>query len=479
MRTRERSLFVSDPGFYTIENSTNWTNPAFEDSSSKVVANPGSVQVLEEHSVITDDIGPKIHGVVHPTSHHWSAFQPPPLQQGSDTDGITDSQVFGAKRCHHTVERIKFENNLMLVHAAWGDFGNPIYERYIMRTLRFGNGLVLARARSGGNLEGLMASHSSEFSDPYLNHDWFALADSFNEKCDQYLPSSMNVGEPMVEHEIFAAALKTVINPSSAIRNLIRLGKSIKHHRKMKLGRLAHSLAKQSANTYLTTVFGILPAIRDVQDALKAHSTVSSRLRYLRRNAGKFVPIRAKRELSRMSESELTPPDPVPGAWENIMWQTTKHSSTAVISALGRVRADLSHGSDWAAYLQYFGINKVVGLAWELIPFSFVVDWFTNVQERLNSLTRLRTGGPFTEFRNICHSIKLHHQESLFLIPGKDNVYGYSCISPTSPLLIAKRDIVDYNRSLGIPDTSGVVDFSALGLFHAMTGAALIVQRVT
>jgi hypothetical protein len=431
-----------------------------------------------EVSTIEDDPGPYFYQTPrdHSSGVKTQKVLVPPVVLDHQPEGISQFNIFGAKECHHVTTKVEFQKNLLLAHQRVNSPGNHIYERTDTRTIRFDDGLQLINWYPGA-LDLFRDGHSPEYSVAYAGHDWFALVDQFNESMDQYIRSSFLVGEDMAENDIFVDAVKLVINPSRAIRTFFKAAKGIKNIRKMSLGSAAHHVAKKSSNAYLAYTFGVKPAINDIRDAINAHSRVSSRLKYLRRNAGLFVPIRAKKEIPSAFASE--PPEITPGLSDDMKWYTAKHSSTAVISALGRVRSDLSYGSDWAAYLQYFGINKVVGLAWELIPFSFVIDWFTNCQERLNSLTRLRIGnGPFTEVRNISHSVKLHHSENLYYIPGRDESWGGGPLDPSSAIVVAKRNIIDYTRKLGIPDTSGVVDFSTLGLFHSITGGALIVQRI-
>jgi hypothetical protein len=236
-------------------------------------------------------------------------------------------------------------------------------------------------------------------------------------------------------------------------------------------------LLRQSANANLLWQFGIKPAIDDIKKTLSAHESVSLRLQSLRQNAGTYVPVRVQKTLSSsISNSPLAQPSLV--AAPDFQWQCLSKESKAVLGCQGRVREDINLGSEWSAYLQYFGINKVVGLAWELIPGSFILDWFTNAQERINSLTRLRTGGPFTEFRNFSASEKQVMVEGLYLIPGYSSTWGAPMQVPDGPMLVAKRATTTYSRYLKIPDVSGVVDLSTLGLFHLITSSSLILQRL-
>jgi hypothetical protein len=227
----------------------------------------------------------------------------------------------------------------------------------------------------------------------------------------------------------------------------------------------------------LTWSFGIRPAISDILDTLNAHQKVSKRLKYFRSYPGRYVPIRVRKELL-SSCDEVPGANPNPSFNDDFQWFTTNKSSTGVIGCWGRLREDLSFADDWTAYLQYFGINKVIGLAWELIPFSFVLDWFTNAQERINSLTRFHTGSPYSQFTNFWSSTKEQSTQKLFFIPGRDSSFGGPTTSPSSAYPVATIVETEYIRTSSIPDTSGVFDFSALGLFHGITAGGLIIQRL-
>jgi len=223
----------------------------------------------------------------------------------------------------------------------------------------------------------------------------------------------------------------------------------------------------------------VKPAIGDIIKTLTAHQIVQQRLWYLAYNGGSYIPIRVKGEFS-SSISNFNEPTSYPtNSSTSIRRWYTSRTSTGVISAWGKVRDDLNWKDTWNAYLHYFGVNKVFGLAWELIPFSFVLDWFTNVQERINELTRFRTGEPFSEIRSLTCSLKHETRSRVDLIPGRNNVLsGASMVTPNGPITLCDIVESDYSRYLSIPETSGVVDFSSLGLFQAIASGALLVQRV-
>jgi hypothetical protein len=306
---------------------------------------------------------------------------------------------------------------------------------------------------------------------PFITPDWFSLLDSFNEACDSFIPSNFFLGEDIVENDIFVDAFKIVLNPSNAIKVLLKHFSRDRFLRKKTLGEIAR-LSRTAANTDLTFEFGIAPAINDIKAALSAHSKVERRLKYLNDHAGKYVPVRVRRDfVSPISDTRRTDPN-------SYSLICSDKRTTGCIGSYGRVREDLNWKDTYAAYAQYFGLNKIIGLAWELIPFSFVVDWFTNAQERINSLTRFRIGGPFTQFVGFSCSFKTQLVEEYIWTPHNSVGFEFSWIEPTSPVTLARVKTSSYDRYLSIPETSGVVDLSSLGLFQLVTGGSLLIQRL-
>lgn len=279
----------------------------------------------------------------------------------------------------------------------------------------------------------------------------------------------------MYECDIFIDALKYVINPSRLIKDFLAgvVGLGLK---KKNLGTIAR-IIKGSSNAWLSYNFGVKPAIEDVVKILSAHERVQQRLFYLSNNGGSYVPIRVRRTFdSSFTNTSVPTSYPIVGNTSVRKWYISKQS-TACIGAWGKVRNDLNWKDAWTAYLQHFGVNKVIGLAWELIPFSFVLDWFTNAQERINELTRFRIGDPFSEIRNLSCSLTEETKYGYYCVPGFTQSLSAYMVKPTSHFLCATGTQRVYSRYLTIPETSGVVDFSNLGLFQAIASGALIVQR--
>lgn len=383
--------------------------------------------------------------------------------------------------CHHVKTTYRFAGPSTTIHSS------PQCSEYNQTwTGSFDNAAVLMQHYFGcSDPVGYINSQSMNGTvGEYRKQDWFSLTSQFNEACDSFIPSQMLLGETLYEHSIFVNAFKYLVNPSRITKDflsaVVKMGL-----RKKNLGvidRIMYNtpdVIRGSANSFLSYQFGVKPAIGDIIKTLTAHQIVQQRLWYLAYNGGSYIPIRVKGEFS-SSISNFAEPTSYPNnAPTSIRRWYTSRTSTGVISAWGKVRDDLNWKDTWNAYLHYFGVNKVIGLAWELIPFSFVLDWFTNVQERINELTRFRTGEPFSEIRSLTCSLKHETRSRVDLIPGYNNVLaGANMVTPNGPVTLCDIVESDYSRYLSIPETSGVVDFSSLGLFQAIASGALLVQRV-
>lgn len=380
--------------------------------------------------------------------------------------------------CTHVKKTISWKGeHVTIASQVLGQGGFD--ERTITSTATFPSGASLYSYFTGISPDQAFDSAlSSLVADEFRKPDWFALMSRFDEMCEQFVPSSFLMGEDLLQGSVFVDAIKLVINPTNAIRFLLNWARRLpeKKVREMNLGQFSRIVAKESSNQYLVYQFGIKPAISSVRDALAAHRKVDRRMQYLAQSRGDWIPVRARTEMrSGIVNAPLNQVDL--GEPLRFQWQHRNRINTACLGAWGRVREDLNLGEAWKAYLQYFGINKVAGLAWELIPFSFVVDWFTNAQERINMI-RIPVGdGPFTEFARFCASEKHEDIEDLYCIPGFVSALGMPVTTPTDPFVVATKTTTLYSRYPKIPDVSGVVDTSTLGLFHYGTTAALLVQR--
>jgi hypothetical protein len=124
------------------------------------------------------------------------------------------------------------------------------------------------------------------------------------------------------------------------------------------------------ADTYLEYVFGWLPLISDMKDALKA-----------------FEALRSKKEIIRVSGfgnqqtmTENTSYGSVMISSLNPTIETLVTTGETQVRYYGAVHGTASLPSTQAALKSFgFKLDEFVPTAWELLPWSFLIDYFTNI----------------------------------------------------------------------------------------------------
>lgn len=139
--------------------------------------------------------------------------------------------------------------------------------------------------------------------------------------------------------------------------------------------RRARQIDKDAAKAHLEIVYGVIPLVSDLNDAMKE-------LRKGPNAVFKTITARATRhsfvygEESALASSLFSGlPKGTVGTWTKSVRVYRTYIAEAGITNGGLLNA-----------LGNYGITNPVALAWELIPFSFVVDWHINAGEVLSSL---------------------------------------------------------------------------------------------
>jgi hypothetical protein len=440
---------------------------------------------------MTDSVPGRPEVFVDPKTHSWKRIRYPKV-----TDpyirGLGPNRAFKpVNACSHTTTKINAGNPSAQLTFVGSKRGSTYDDQVTWIFQSPAVALKVLTGVSANEFGAMLSSATNSYSaGAYKGVDWFALASSFQEACESFTKSKFLLGEDLYENAIFVDAFKILVNPASALNVLmkhLRHGVSPgmqKKFRRMTLGEFARSThrgGKKAINWHLSYDFAVKPAIDDIKAALDAHSYVSKRMRLLQSYGGSYLPVRVRQDLmSDFTNTTPTKPSLISSGTRSYTFKNVEYKRTrAVISAWGRVRPDLDWNDTWSAYLQYFGVGKMIGLAWELIPGSFLLDWVTDAQEKINDLTRLRSGGPFMGIRNISASLKQETREIYYLWPGYEPIFGFPIKLPDSPVKICHRDIISYSRYREIPQTSGLVDISNLGSFHYAKLAELIIQLWT
>lgn len=227
-----------------------------------------------------------------------------------------------------------------------------------------------------------------------------------------------------------------------------------------------------TVNAFLAYNFGILPMMSDLESIAKAFYKIIDRLRFLKKTWGKTVTLAHR-------QSYAIADDPQP-SWP---------ANTFIYDALQRVgcRYDLTlsmhlthrlRGLDaMDAWLRlaglYAGTNKPLKIAWNAIPFSFVVDWLYDVSSYLDGFRIPVFDGQYT-LSDPCWSLKATCTARRWI-----QFYGAYRTNPGNTYnnytrLFSEVQVKRFQRRPGFPP----INYASIpSWFQALLGAALVWTR--
>jgi hypothetical protein len=166
-------------------------------------------------------------------------------------------------------------------------------------------------------------------------------------------------------------------NFSEIVRNI----KSTFSHRTT-LGKL-----KSASKADLGIEYGGLTLYRDIFAAINVAAAVEKHmLKLARRNA-----------MSKFVIRKMAAPVPCGGGYPG----TTRGIVTAVCSGSYALNeADVTY-----QILRYFGFTNIASTAWELVPFSFIVDWFVDIGSAIKRLENDVVNGLFNRSHTTIHEM--------------------------------------------------------------------------
>lgn len=204
-----------------------------------------------------------------------------------------------------------------------------------------------------------------------------------------------------------------------------------------------YKTSKSFANQWLEVHFGIVPLVQDIWNAV---DTLQSPIPYGRcYGSGSHA--------YSVSGSGLSPEQ-----WSNAGTQTGK-----VRCRVG-ARVTVSNPNLYLA--NRLGLLNPASLAWELTPWSFVVDWFTNVGDFL---------GQFTD------QVGLVVDDPWYSIRSEEKChYTYVIIgNPQNPYLVLQTSCDYFVRRQGLPEIRlSVKPAKAPSVTRAATAISLLIQQL-
>jgi len=162
------------------------------------------------------------------------------------------------------------------------------------------------------------------------------------------------------------------------------------------LPRLRRWSLEAPAEIYLWWEFGAKPLVRDLKKLISIFDTYRRRLLHLKKVNGRTITVRSHDNNIFHFEGDGTVQDlgpvfgPIEDVWRSRGNQVFRHKMDINMNLHVNYRLEglddpLARMDAFAALL---GLNNPVGVIWEAIPYSFVVDWFTDVSDWIeNNLT--------------------------------------------------------------------------------------------
>jgi len=330
-----------------------------------------------------------------------------------------------------------------------------------------------------------VVDYDNTYSDPQ-NHNWI-----LHEKKESWVsgvPSvnfptlvippdlfdSVPLDELLVEHAL------RVAQPISTSISLINFLLELKDMKRIIDLISPQTIADRVSNGILTWNFGICPFVSDLVSLASSISKMKKQMAWLRKNAGKPVRIMTKRSIPVPAsydpgfEDEAAPTGPI----SNHLATARLVVGTPEITAwcVTWVTYDLDDVSSleltMQAALRTFGISNPLLVAWNAIPYSFVVDWLLNIDKFIKRFDLLEGAIRRTVDRETTH-IK-------WVTPVVAQTYLYRWIVPAiqQPLVVGDTKTLRYEayeRVVGIP--TGGIHLQDLSIREQVLSILLLRQR--
>jgi len=142
--------------------------------------------------------------------------------------------------------------------------------------------------------------------------------------------------------------------------------------------------AKDWADAQLGLAFGMLPFVSDVKNLFDMVQGIDDEVRHLRRNNGQKVVIADMASVTMPSaDSGLLHIGPGPYVHHKGVYRVNRAMSSGVLRGKAILDYDLGGMTDFELATRSLssqsGLNNPLGVIWEAVPFSFIVDWFADV----------------------------------------------------------------------------------------------------
>lgn len=160
--------------------------------------------------------------------------------------------------------------------------------------------------------------------------------------------------------------VRMIRHPAQRLRTEIDLQRAVARNARSRF-RSPRAAIKAVKDSWLEFAFGVRPLVNDVQDALKLADALPERYRQ---------PISAHGSVKGSSSSVSSTPAPGGITWPYYRTTVIRHSDVSV-----RYKGAVDGTNHMPSFWEQFGTSwsNVFPTAYELIPYSFLIDYFSNL----------------------------------------------------------------------------------------------------
>lgn len=267
-----------------------------------------------------------------------------------------------------------------------------------------------------------------------------------------------------------AQTLKTIRNPAKGLRNLVDQWRAvavrIRRSRINPLAARSRAVAEALADSWLEVQYGWKPLLNDIDaGSLALHKYKVGQ------------PLRVKRvTASGSTEAASAPTLATQGSNLLLLRTETSSSNNCTVVYRGAMRVEARDPRTMDPKLIGFDLSNWVPTAWELVPYSFLIDYFSNIGDIINGWSLLGTRLAWCN-RTVIKEIRVRGSvwTNLALCRSQFPEVNSVSIAPAKSVFL-KRNVSRAKYSGGFtPDF--VLEIPAMGSLKWLNIAALVVAR--
>jgi hypothetical protein len=198
-------------------------------------------------------------------------------------------------------------------------------------------------------------------------------------KAKMNLNKQLQKTRTLMQGSVFLGELKQALSmlrrPAESLRKGFGEYLTAVRTRSRGVGKKPDRISKIAADTWLEYSFGWVPLVNDVKDGYNAYKSLSRKSETIRIGAG----------ASAEFEFPTSYTDWLPYVGHCIVSKTIRNFQKSHCRYHGAIL--LRAGMDTQTVMDRFGLNirEIIPTAWELLPWSFLVDYFSNIGDLLNA----------------------------------------------------------------------------------------------